>query len=42
MLGAWEVASKCNIMDGEKRRFTRDNPIDPFYICMTNENGMGC
>jgi hypothetical protein len=29
-------------MDGEGRKFIKDNPIDPFYICKTNENGMGC
>jgi hypothetical protein len=29
-------------MDEKGQRFIKDNPIDPFYICKTNENGMGC
>jgi hypothetical protein len=29
-------------MDGKGRRFTIDDSIDSFCICMKIENGMGC
>jgi hypothetical protein len=31
-----------NITNGGGYIFTRDDMIDPFYICMKVENGMEC
>jgi hypothetical protein len=41
-MGHGKRASKCSIMDGKGQRFTRDDLIDPFCICMIIKNGMEC
>jgi hypothetical protein len=37
-----KVASRCNMTNGERWRFTRDDLIHPLCICTTIEDGMGC
>jgi len=37
-----KYASRCNIMDGEGRRFTRDDSIHSLCICTMIKDGMGC
>ncbi len=41
-MGHGKHASRCNIIDGEGWRFTRDDSVHPLCICTTIENDMGC